>query len=319
MSVYWRQSSRSSKVISTSGLPTTQSSVSGPDTGPCESGRPGATTTTRPSAGTCRAKAGGRWSRSSGQWILPFPRVSRVITLAPRADVRPHVEDRLADGAPGMLVFRRDGGLVAARGMAIAIPDSSDVRFVALDADIPMPHGPSPETGPGEREIRNGLRIMYISRAAPSLAEHDFAEILATACEHNELNEITGALCLRAGFFAQILEGPEPAVRETYARIERDERHQEPVIVTEESTTRRLYAGWRMKGYDGESAMTAADELLAQKGLADRSDSAQLTRRWLALLGSQHGPTWRSEWLTAKQSVLLARELLVQSATPHRS
>jgi len=54
--------------------------------------------------------------------------------------------------------------------------------------------------------------------------------ILLHARKNNEKNGITGALICREDLFIQMLEGPRDKVTETFARIERDERH---VNVTE--------------------------------------------------------------------------------------
>jgi hypothetical protein len=105
-------------------------------------------------------------------------------------------------------------------------------------------------------------------------------------------------------------------VRSPRSGIEHDDRHTDPVILAEELATQRLYAGWLMKGIDNASAITAADELTALKGLSDRDDAPELTRRWLGLLTSQSSPAWRSDWLAAKHSVLLIRELVERSAQP---
>jgi hypothetical protein len=160
------------------------------------------------------------------------------------------------------------------------------------------------------------LRLIYVSKAKDWLSNDDFSQILADARERNRQFAITGALCYRHGYFAQILEGPEPAIREIYAKIARDERHSGPVIVEEEQTTERLYEGWLMRGIDDRTAITAADELIALKGLADRDDTPDLMRRWLGLLRSSSRPVWAEEWMASKQSVLLFREHLERSGQP---
>ncbi|MGO9900106.1 MAG: BLUF domain-containing protein [Solirubrobacteraceae bacterium] len=163
------------------------------------------------------------------------------------------------------------------------------------------------------------LRLIYMSKATDGLSNDDFSQILAEARERNRQFAVTGALCYRNGYFAQILEGPEPAVREIYAKIGRDERHSEPVIVKEEQTTKRLYEGWLMRGIDDQTAITAADELIALKGLADRDDTPDLMRRWLRLLQSSSRPVWAAEWMASKQSVLTFREHLERSGRPART
>jgi len=163
------------------------------------------------------------------------------------------------------------------------------------------------------------LRLIYVSKGKDGLSSEDFSEILAEARERNEQVAITGALCYRHGYFAQILEGPEAAVRETYAAIGGDSRHSGPVVIQEEQTMDRLYADWRMRRIDDRTATSAADELVALKRLADRHDTPNVTSRWFDLLQSSSRPVWAQEWLASKQSMLLLREHLELSAKPARA
>lgn len=57
--------------------------------------------------------------------------------------------------------------------------------------------------------MENLLRMTYVSKADPSLTRADFDDILTTSRKNNKRNAVTGALCRRAGYFAQVLEGPE--------------------------------------------------------------------------------------------------------------
>lgn len=165
-------------------------------------------------------------------------------------------------------------------------------------------------------DVETMLHLIYVSRGKHGLGADDFSRILAQARERNEQVAITGALCYRHGYFAQILEGPDLAVREMYAKIAGDDRHSGAVIVSEEPTTDRLYAGWRMRGFDDRTAITAADDLVALKRLAERHDAADVTRRWFDLLQSSSRPAWAEEWLASQESMLLFREHLELTGQP---
>lgn len=231
----------------------------------------------------------------------------RIARLSPRAPLSPRLTQRLADGEAGYMAFEDRVGSVAWKGIAKA--SGRDIDFLVLDPGVTDsgPRGQAPRT----EEL---LRLMYISQAAPGLGEADFNAILAAANRRNVAKSVTGALCLRDGYFGQILEGPESAVRDTYALIERDPRHTDPVTLLEERAHHRLYGGWSMKGIHGENEITASDELTARLTLAGRRDSVEFTRRWLQLLSADSGPAWRTEWLSGKQSVLVLRELIEQAA-----
>lgn len=235
--------------------------------------------------------------------------LGRVALLAPRALLGPRLHGRLVDGEVGYLTYEAGGSVVALKGAAKV--SGSEIAFLLLDPD-PSSSSPSPAAATPEPM----LRLMYVSQAAEGLGEADFNSILVASNRHNAEAAVTGALCLHEGFFGQILEGPEPAVRATYERIAGDPRHKDPVILVQESPFYRLYGGWSMKGISGENEITAADELAARLELAQRQDSAELTRRWLALLDVSSGPSWRGEWLAARHSVLVLRSLVEQAAPP---
>lgn len=235
---------------------------------------------------------------------------NQLVALVPRAQPGVRLQDRLAHGEPGYLVFEENGSPIALRGLLRSADRGAMLEFLMLE------RGPQIALQQSFKSTEPLLRLMYISRAATDLHDADFYAILRQAAALNTANRVTGALCLDGDFFGQILEGPERAVRDTYERIERDPRHSDPVILVEEPAQHRLYGGWAMKGIHGESAITAADELAARLALAHRADSRELTRRWLELLQSTAGPTWRDAWLAEGKSVLVLRELVESAAPP---
>jgi hypothetical protein len=238
----------------------------------------------------------------------------RVVTMTPRAPLTPRLRERLDASEAGYLVFEVDGAPLALKGLARAVESGFTLEFLTR------------ETAAGMRRHRADggidaplLRLMYVSQAAAGLTSRDFDAILAEADRRNVATEVTGALCLHGGFFGQILEGPAQTVRETFALIESDPRHREPIVLIEEPARYRLYGGWTMRGIDGRNAVTAAEELSARLALAQRGDSAEVTRRWLSLLQSDGGPSWASAWLSGRQSVLVLRELVSDTAPPAES
>ena len=94
-------------------------------------------------------------------------------------------------------------------------------------------------------------RLVYFSRTRPSaLGAMDEAlpRILKVAQERNGAAAVTGALLACGQWFLQALEGSKLSVLETYARILKDPRHQEQKVITEATSTERLFAGWSMCG-----------------------------------------------------------------------
>ncbi len=236
----------------------------------------------------------------------------QLATLTPRITPSARLRARLRDGEAAYAVFEVGRSAFAWKGVVRARRDGRTLEFLIHEHPETIVSGSTARAEDGEML----LRLMYISQAAPGLAQEDVDSILTAANRRNPSSLITGALCLREGFFAQILEGPEPAVRTIYRAIEGDARHTDPVILSEELVDHRLYGGWAMKGIAGEGALTAADELAARLALADRDDAAALSSRWLALLQAADAPSWRDEWLAGRQSVLMLRELVELSGPP---
>ena len=70
--------------------------------------------------------------------------------------------------------------------------------------------------------------------------------ILMQARVANERDDITGALICREDIFLQLLEGPEDKVRDTVARIKRDDRHIEVRMHVEKHVQERMFGKWAM-------------------------------------------------------------------------
>lgn len=91
-------------------------------------------------------------------------------------------------------------------------------------------------------------RLKYISRLVGRMTEDDMLQLANVSKRNNEAADVTGALIKLGHFFFQVLEGPEAAVDETFARIATDPRHESIVIVGEpEHADHRLFDGWAMR------------------------------------------------------------------------
>lgn len=92
------------------------------------------------------------------------------------------------------------------------------------------------------------IRLVYASKSrlvdADRRAELD--SILASARRCNDQNGITGFLLATDGAFAQVLEGPQGHVAETYGRIVVDPRHTALRLLVEEPIAERSFRDWAM-------------------------------------------------------------------------
>ncbi|RQW83287.1 MAG: BLUF domain-containing protein [Methylococcus sp.] len=90
------------------------------------------------------------------------------------------------------------------------------------------------------------FHLVYVSSAIKPFSKTELVELLKEARENNECLDVTGMLLYRDGNFMQVLEGEETVVRDLYARIERDPRHEGSIILLEESLKRRQFGEWSM-------------------------------------------------------------------------
>lgn len=100
--------------------------------------------------------------------------------------------------------------------------------------------------------------LFYISR---SLAKPEDAErILETSRHLNQQRGITGALLFTGGHFAQLLEGPPPALAVTMHAIQADPRHETVTVLVEHELKQRRFDDWNMAFIEAPGV----DDLIAQ-------------------------------------------------------
>lgn len=90
------------------------------------------------------------------------------------------------------------------------------------------------------------VRLMYASRAVPSIDNDELHTILRQSKHNNPAHGITGLLCYSNGVFVQALEGGRGAVNQLYNRIAADARHTEVELLSYEEISERRFAGWAM-------------------------------------------------------------------------
>lgn len=92
--------------------------------------------------------------------------------------------------------------------------------------------------------------LIYRSRMSESLQESDLPGLLRAARGRNEERGVTGILLFDGAYFLQMLEGPEEAVQALFARISRDPRHGQVVLLLEDHAPRRRFPKWGMRLVD---------------------------------------------------------------------
>ena len=90
------------------------------------------------------------------------------------------------------------------------------------------------------------VRLMYASRAVPSVDQDELVAILRKSKANNPSQGVTGVLCFSEGIFLQALEGGRSAVNQLYNRIASDNRHTQVELLSYGEIGERRFAGWSM-------------------------------------------------------------------------
>lgn len=98
--------------------------------------------------------------------------------------------------------------------------------------------------------------------------------ILLQARRNNRRDGLTGALIARGDMYLQLLEGPEPAVAATYARIARDNRHLAVKLLVKQNVAERMFPDWTMRDDPAQSWLWNARDVA--DGALDRASPESL-------------------------------------------
>jgi hypothetical protein len=109
--------------------------------------------------------------------------------------------------------------------------------------------------------------------------------ILMEARRANVRDGITGALICRADIYLQWLEGPEPEVRKTLERIERDDRHLDVKVHVAEHVADRAFGEWAMLHDPAATWIWSQSEIAG--GALERTTPEEITGFFLRLRRSE--------------------------------
>lgn len=100
--------------------------------------------------------------------------------------------------------------------------------------------------------------LLYIShsRIDPADATAEVARIVKASVIANLRHGLTGALMFTGVHFAQIVEGRDDDIEVLVARLDRDPRHDNLIVVDRSPLVRRRFADWSM-AYHGPSQFVA--------------------------------------------------------------
>lgn len=94
------------------------------------------------------------------------------------------------------------------------------------------------------------LSIIYVSHSFEEMNRNELMQILEKSRKNNKALDVTGMLLYKGGNFLQVLEGPDQAVAEIYAKITKDPRHKDVAIISKTYVQAREFPEWEMAFVD---------------------------------------------------------------------
>ena len=105
--------------------------------------------------------------------------------------------------------------------------------------------------------------------------------VLLDARRCNRRDGVTGALVCRQDIYLQLLEGPAEAVRASFGRISRDDRHTDVRLHVSRSVSDRMFGQWAMLHDPARSSIWSSSEISG--GALDRATAEDFVAMFEAL------------------------------------
>ena len=146
------------------------------------------------------------------------------------------------------------------------------------------------------------IQCIYASAASRDFETDELAELLRVARENNAKLGLTGMLLYAEGSFFQVLEGRADVVDALYAKIERDQRHDQVTLIIREPIPERYFDAWTMGFYKVSRA-----ELAGMSGVnnffgTDRTAVSVDAGRAKTLLAAFRDGRWRKKLTGARRT-----------------
>lgn len=107
------------------------------------------------------------------------------------------------------------------------------------------------------------FHVIYVSTATEPHSSSQLRDLLVVSRQRNDHLNLTGLLLYAHERFMQVLEGPEPAVREVFKSIQRDAMHKNVYTLRFEVKEKRHFPDWRM-GFRDLSLATVASPAISR-------------------------------------------------------
>nr|WP_294944723.1 BLUF domain-containing protein [uncultured Mucilaginibacter sp.] len=116
--------------------------------------------------------------------------------------------------------------------------------------------------------------LVYLSTSTTLLSDDELLDILKASRRNNKAHNVSGVLLYCEGTFIQVLEGADFDVDAIFAKLEKDTRHKNIIVMMNEPLKQRNFAGWAMgfasvngiTSHQFISDLTSTDDILAHSG-----------------------------------------------------
>ncbi|WP_405292250.1 BLUF domain-containing protein [Algibacter sp. Ld11] len=89
-------------------------------------------------------------------------------------------------------------------------------------------------------------RLIYSSQAVELFNKRQLLDLLHDSRGFNSIDNISGVLMHKHGYFLQIIEGQPEMIDDLLVRLRRDPRHKDLKIIHDSSVKERLFTNWAM-------------------------------------------------------------------------
>lgn len=102
------------------------------------------------------------------------------------------------------------------------------------------------------------FHCLYLSRAVRTYRYDEVHRLLETSRNNNASSSLTGILIYKNNYFVQWIEGGQQSVMDLYLKIEKDDRHVDPIILHQWHHETRVFPDWSM-GFSHLSVISGPD------------------------------------------------------------
>ena len=92
--------------------------------------------------------------------------------------------------------------------------------------------------------IRMEHTICYLSKEAEALKDSELERLFKFIVTMNPTLNISGALLYNNNFFLQVLEGKKEIIKELFAKIRKDKRHKDILMILDQKIENRIFENY---------------------------------------------------------------------------